>query len=371
MLPRQTAADGGRRHEGVIMTIREIPGDEAHRLLRRNKTFRWGLHKPDTPPAPSRTRKLAFIPSVTPKFRLAADDTVFTIGSCFAREIEIALQQHGYVFATQDPKNAVAPDECTSPAGFFNKFTTASMLSEVRWAAASDEEFPDAGYIEAGNGRWIDGQMPATFATRERLIEVRGRMTRVFQAVKTAHVIVVTLGLVESWHDAQTGLYLNVTPDIGTVNKYPGRFSMRILDYAANLALLEEIYERVKAVNPDARFIVTVSPVPLGATFSGHDISVANAYSKATLRAVAGDFVAARDNADYFPSYEIATESAPDFAWLDDMIHVRRDLVRCIVAHFLENYGSEVIAARADLATEIERAHRCAVRLKEQQMALS
>jgi hypothetical protein len=40
------------------------------------------------------------------------------------------------------------------------------------------------------------------------------------------------------------------------------------------------------------------------------------------------------------------------------MVHVRRDLVRCVVAHFLENYASEEIAARVDLATEIRRCHR-------------
>jgi hypothetical protein len=105
--------------------------------------------------------------------------------------------------------------------------------------------------------------------------------------------------------------------------------------------------------------------VPLGATFSGQDIGVANAYSKSTLRAVAGDFVAGRDDADYFPSYEIVTESAPKLAWLDDMIHVREDLVRCVVAHFLENYGSEETAARADLHAAIDRVRRRAALMEK------
>lgn len=49
------------------------------------------------------------------------------------------------------------------------------------------------------------------------------------------------------------------------------------------------------------------------------------------------------------------------------MVHVRRDLVRCVVAHFLENYASEEIAARADLATEIRRCHRRLELLEQEQ----
>ena len=290
-----------------------ISGEEAYRSLRTNKTFRWANHKPDTPPAPSRTRKLALLPRLDPKFTFAAEDKLVTIGSCFARHVESELERYGYRFRTRAPENQVEPDECTSPTGFFNKFTTASMLNEVRWALAGDD-FPHAAYTEV-NGRWTDGQLPASFATLERAMQIRARVQDILGDIRSAQFLVLTLGLVESWFDSEANVYMNTAPTAGHISKYPGRFHVHVLDYRENMRHLEEIYETVKAANPGLRLIVTVSPVPLGATFTGQDITVANTYSKSTLRAVAGDFCAAREDADYFPSFEAVTESAPPAAW--------------------------------------------------------
>jgi hypothetical protein len=55
------------------------------------------------------------------------------------------------------------------------------------------------------------------------------------------------------------------------------------------------------------KFLVTVSPVPLTATATGAHVEVATAYSKAVLRAVAGQVSDQAQNVDYFPSYEIIT----------------------------------------------------------------
>ncbi len=58
--------------------------------------------------------------------------------------------------------------------------------------------------------------------------------------------------------------------------------------------------------HPEMRFIVTVSPVALGATFKDADVIVANSASKSVLRAVAEELYRRFDFVDYFPSYEIA-----------------------------------------------------------------
>lgn len=63
--------------------------------------------------------------------------------------------------------------------------------------------------------------------------------------------------------------------------------------------------ERIKAVNPTVKFILTVSPVPLTATRSDDHIAVATSYSKSVLRAVAGQICQECHDVDYFPSYEI------------------------------------------------------------------
>lgn len=324
-----------------------IPGDEAYRSLRKNRAFRWAQHKPDVPPAPSRTRKLAFLPKLDPKFRLADGEKLFTIGSCFARHVESELERYGYRFSTRDPANHVLPDECTSPNGFFNKFTTASMMNEVAWALGG-ETYPEIAYTES-DGRWTDGQLPASFASFDRVKEIRARVTKVMRDMLGAQFLVVTLGLVESWYDEAADIYLNVAPSASAVAAHPGRFSVHVLSYTENMRHLTRLYDIAKSANPDLRFIVTVSPVPLGATFTGQDIAVANNYSKSTLRAVAGDFCAQREDVDYFPSYEAVTESAPNAAWMEDAIHVRIELVRCVIAHFIKHYGPEKVAEKVNI----------------------
>lgn len=326
--------------------MRIISGEDAFRSLRTNKTFRWANHKPDIPPSPSRTRRVALLPRLDPKFTFQTEDRLFTIGSCFARYVESELEKYGYAFRTRLRENQVEPDECTSPNGFFNKFTTASMLNEVRWAL-TDAVFPQAAYTEV-NDRWSDGQLVASFASLERMKTIRARVQDIFADIRGSQFLVLTLGLVESWFDTETGLFLNSAPTSAHISKYPGRYQVHVLDYVDNMRHLNEIHETVKAANPDIRFVVTVSPVPLGATFTGQDIVVANAYSKATLRAVAGDFCGARDDADYFPSFEAVTESAPPAAWMDDAIHVRTEMVRCVIAHFMKNYGPPALADQID-----------------------
>jgi hypothetical protein len=53
--------------------------------------------------------------------------------------------------------------------------------------------------------------------------------------------------------------------------------------------------------------LLTVSPVPLTATASGHHVLTATSYSKSVLRAIAGQMTAEFKFIDYFPSYEIIT----------------------------------------------------------------
>jgi hypothetical protein len=94
----------------------------------------------------------------------------------------------------------------------------------------------------------------------------------------------------------------------------------------------------VKARNPTCRFVVTVSPVPLHATFTGQDVVIANAYSKATLRSVAGAFCATHDDVDYFPSYEMVMFSNQAKTWGKDRRHVDSGLTTHIAQTFIDNF---------------------------------
>jgi len=68
-----------------------------------------------------------------------------------------------------------------------------------------------------------------------------------------------------------------------------------------------EFVETLRAVNPRAKLILTVSPVPLAASASGNHVLPATIYSKSALRAAAQEAAEDLENVFYFPSYEIIT----------------------------------------------------------------
>jgi tetratricopeptide (TPR) repeat protein len=84
--------------------------------------------------------------------------------------------------------------------------------------------------------------------------------------------------------------------------------------------------------------ILSVSPVPFKATYSGQDAIVANTYSKSVLRAAAEEFVEAHDNVDYFPSFEMVTLSDRKAAYCDDNIHVQPAMVNRIMELAVSRY---------------------------------
>ncbi|MBI3438858.1 MAG: GSCFA domain-containing protein, partial [Proteobacteria bacterium] len=159
-----------------------------------------------------------------PKFRLEPAHRFFCIGSCFARNIEEALICRGVEVLS---KRMVSPRE-EHPArvtGVINKFTTASMLNEARWAL-SGEGSGDCSIVDGGEG-WLDLQINpnARPVTRERAEERRRYLERdYFARMRQADVLVVTLGLIETWRDEENEVWQNMAPPFYLARRQPGRF---------------------------------------------------------------------------------------------------------------------------------------------------
>lgn len=113
------------------------------------------------------------------------------------------------------------------------------------------------------------------------------------------------------------------------------------------------------------RVILTVSPVPLQATFTASDVAVANTYSKSVLRAAVEPLVARHDHIEYFPSYESVILTDRSIAYVDDQVHVEGAIVRFNVDRMIRRYAGaadgEAVAdvigrARADTQAGLFRA---------------
>jgi hypothetical protein len=104
-----------------------------------------------------------------------------------------------------------------------------------------------------------------------------------------ANTFILTLGLCESWFDKKSQAYLDVIPPPRAAAAEPDRFEFRYVDYESNLSALQEFCGIIRRHerNEDFQLILTVSPIPIIATFTTSDVVVANSEVEAILRAAA------------------------------------------------------------------------------------
>jgi hypothetical protein len=315
--------------------------DQARKEQKANPASRW--HKPssagalDVTTASYRYSERFFRPALAePKFRLHKDENFFMIGSCFARGLEAALANRKFNVLSQtsafDQWNTYVAG--TTPLGATNKYNLGSIRNEFVWALGIDR-YPEEALAHLGNGLVYDPHMNPVFgpALKEEVQARRKVMTDLVGKVREADVVVVTLGLVEVWKDTHLDLITNSTPNPLACRTQPD------LGYKENLQFLEDIYELLsKNTRAGSRIIVTVSPVPLEATFTRRDIIEATTYSKSLLRVVAEDFALSKPNVEYFPSYEIVMNSPRPNAWMEDCRHVRGELANFIMTQFINHF---------------------------------
>jgi GSCFA family len=295
-------------------------------------------------------------PTVSPSFEIGAADTIFAIGSCFARNVEKALEAAGKRVLSREFDLGEIGASLEDGANFFNKYSIHSVYNEIRWALERDS-FPGADIIyEIGKDRYVDPQlgMARLDFPLETILAFRHRYLDAMKAVVDADVIILTLGYVETWYDRKLDLYLNVVPPSQVIKAEPERFEFRVLSYGDIMQALEALHALLlKHRTKPLKMLVTVSPVPLLATFRDMDVLVANAYSKSVQRAALDEFLLDKAGVDYFPSYEFVALSNPSVAWSrGDYRHVSQDLINRIMSNVLTHYvvGAEGALPEADAA---------------------
>ena len=322
------------------MPVAAIPGEEAYRNLRSSKASLW----PDERSGDERLEGFVRL-ELAPTFSFSRADRIMTLGSCFARGIENRLAEHGFDVPMRQIGRDGPGGRGLIDADHLTKFTIQSIENELRWAAGEPMPEPEALFLEGADGRWHDPQLvqSAQAAPLAQVMERRANIRAAVARFPECRIVIVTLGLAEAWFDAATGLYLNVAPPMPAIRRHPGRFKLHVLSHDEILATLERIHALLQARgHPEVRMLVTVSPVPFKATFSGEDVIVANSYSKSVQRAACQAFVARCEGVDYFPSYEIVAMTSRQIAYEIDNLHVAPDMVRHIMNEVLGAYAPDI-----------------------------
>lgn len=343
-----------RVHGSTSQPLHKITAAEAFQNLKTNGFNSW----PRVDDADNRFASFAD-PYFKSGFALEPGQKIFTIGSCFARNIEKALADKGFDIPTRSfaiDKREWAGD----PVALLNNYVPASIAPQIRWAFGLETFDIETHCLEARPGRYVDLQLTSALRPlpREDVIARRERINAVYRHLAASQAVVLTLGYVEAWHDRKSHRHINTAPPKSVLDQDTGRFELHVLDYEEVHASLVDLVALLDQVCPSGyRIILTVSPVPLTVTFTREDVAIANMYSKSVLRAAAGALAARYAHIDYFPSYESVLLSARHIAFAEDQIHATARIVRFNVDRLLGKY---VDASGAGGAADIIEAARAA-----------
>ena len=253
-----------------------------------------------------------FDPIATSSFKILQSDRVATAGSCFAQHISKALIREGVRFVQgrggRCRGRPPSPDILGALRQYLHLPTApAALPSSVRPVHAAPLGLDAGGWSlrrsvpakrvsrrlrhhrRAGLGPRAPSRRGARGARELRRLRLhagpdRGldlRRGRVGRAVAPPGVVAAPANADETFSPVNLSVH-ELTEDLLT------------------------FIDDMRLVNPSVRFMITVSPVPIIATFEQRHVIVSNAYSKAVLRVVWPRMrTSERRDVFYFPSYEM------------------------------------------------------------------
>jgi hypothetical protein len=311
-------------------------------------------------------------------FRITRSDRVATAGSCFAQHISRTLVAEGFSYLVTEPKpmTPVAADEGYGvfPARFANLYTVRQLLQLFHRAYGLFEP-RDEGW-QRHDGRWIDPFRPRVqadgFATAADVaLDRESHLGAVRRMFEECDIFVFTLGLTEAWVSTHDGAVFPLAPGVLSTVGEPGDYAFRNSEVSEMTADLITFVDSLRRVNPGVRIILTVSPVPLIATFEPRHVLVSTTYSKAALRVVADAVSRARPNVAYFPSYEIITGPQAGARYYEpDLREVRPEGVAHVMSIFRRHFLADEVADTSPPAVRTAPTPQVADWLKERMLHL-
>lgn len=292
--------------------------------------------------------------------RIRKSDRIATAGSCFAQHIGNNLAARGAAWMDMEPAPPIfasASDARQWGYGVFscrygNVYTTRQLIqlfdeahgnrTPVERVWEKDGRFYDA--LRASVDPVGQDSAETILALREQHLDAVRRM------FAELDIFVFTMGLTEGWEHREDRTMFAVAPGTVAGTYDPAKYAFHNLRHNEIRADMVGFWERLKSVNPGARMLLTVSPVPLAATATENHVLVASIYSKSVLRAVAGELAEDFDEIFYFPSFEIiSSHPARGMFFEPDLRNVNPYGVDYVMQHF---FSGDLRAEFASSATE-------------------
>ncbi|MGH1573425.1 GSCFA domain-containing protein [Methylobacterium sp. P31] len=281
-------------------------------------------------------------PVTKPKFQLTPDDRIATAGSCFAQHIARTLIERGFNYHVTEP----GPSGTDLFSAQFGNIYSARQLLQLAHRAYDRFRPRDTAWIRP-DGRYVDPFRPQIKPeghgsepdVAQALPDHFAAVRRMFEE---SNLFIFTVGLTEIWESAVDGAVFPVAPGVVAQPPDPSQYRFANMTAAEVHADLTAFIAFIRERNPDLKILLTVSPVPLVATYEGRHVLVSTTYSKSVLRAAVGEICQEHEGVDYFPSYEIITSwhNAGKYFEAD-----YRSVAESGVAHVMRVFGRHYMAA--------------------------
>lgn len=313
-------------------------------------------------------------PVVSPRFGIEKSDLISTAGSCFAQHIARNLAASGYNYYVSEmaPKDldqieALRQNYGVYSARYGNIYTARQLLQLLHRALGVVEPLvriwtrPDGAFVDPFRPEII----PEGFASERELdLSRQIHLAAVREILLKSDIFVYTLGLTEAWESKLDGSIVPLAPGVVGSPSDNETYRFRNFTVEETKADLREAFNLMREIRPNLKILLTVSPVPLIATYEKQHILTATTYSKSVLRVAASALREEFSFVDYFPSYEIITsQSNRGRYYEEDLRGVKPEGVSHVMRIFFRHYCNrddaaeglkEALAAR-DLVCEEER----------------
>lgn len=305
-------------------------------------------------------------PVVKARFQLRQTDKIATAGSCFAQHISRRLSASGHrYFVTEEGEDLSSDQRITGNYGVysarFGNIYTVRQLVQLFDRAHGDFNPVEDVWQKAGT--YIDPFRPEIeldgFPSKAALhADRRKHLQAVRRMFAELDIFVFTLGLTEGWRSKDDGAMFPVAPGVICDDVDPDRYEFVNFSAAEVVADTEAFINRLQRVNPRARIILTVSPVPLIATYEPRHVLVSTVASKAALRTAADQIQRRNSHVDYFPSFEIITGVNNGAYFESDLRTVATSGVDHVMKVFARHYMLGPVTPLTGIAQELANAQQ-------------
>ncbi len=298
----------------------------------------------------------AIIAQHAPRFRVSRTTRIATAGSCFAQHFGRWLQANGYAYVIAEPGPLALDAEQQRLQGYgVYSARTGSVYTPRQLVQLFDRAH---GAFVPSEHPWPQGDgfvdpfrprvQPLPFPSLEALAADRAQhFAAVREAFATCELFVFTLGLTEAWRSRADGAVFPTCPGCGAGTFAAADYEFVNFSVEETEADLEAFVARLAGVNPRARVLLTVSPVPLVATMAGRPALQSSVYSKSVLRVATQRVRDRHAHVEYFASYEMVTHpyhTQPAFA------PDRRTVTTATVARVMQAFAQHFVSDHADAA---------------------